>query len=149
MGEFFKGWKRRSGVAVLCVACLLAIGWGRSFWYVDKVFLPVSKAVSIEVSSMKSKFCFMKVLDPHKLEFSSAPLTDDTDHILSLLTADWSRTFCGVRVFSDIHARNAQTSGVVVPYWLPVVPMTILAAILLLVQTTPRKPAEPMCEKVV
>ena len=137
---------------MLCVACLLAAGWGRSFWYVDKVFLPVSKAVSIEISSMKSKFCVMKVLDPHKLAFSSAPLKDDTDHILSLLTADQSRTFYGVRLFSDIHARNAETSGAVVPYWLPVVPMAILAAILLLAptsRTTPGKPAEPMCEKVV
>jgi hypothetical protein len=40
MGEFFKGWRRKSGVLNLMIACLFAPEWVRSFYAYDAIRVP-------------------------------------------------------------------------------------------------------------
>jgi hypothetical protein len=37
MREFFKGWRRKVGCVTLVMACVLGIGWGRSYFVEDRV----------------------------------------------------------------------------------------------------------------
>jgi hypothetical protein len=39
MREFFRGWKRKSGVATLVMACVLTVGWIRSYSNLDMLTL--------------------------------------------------------------------------------------------------------------
>ena len=37
VGEFFKGWRRKAGLVTLAMACLLAVGWMRSYVVEDRL----------------------------------------------------------------------------------------------------------------
>ena len=37
MGEFFKGWRRKAGLVMLAMACLLSLAWLRSYEKNDRI----------------------------------------------------------------------------------------------------------------
>lgn len=142
MRELFKGWRRKLGCATLVMACLFAVGWIRSFYCRDTAVIPLSNSTSVEFSSMRSKFCLLRLSEPRRLKWETSPVEGE-DHTYNLLTADWSRRIAGARAFSNLHAFAASTAGIVVPYWLPTLPLTLLSAWLILRKPRPNEKMIP------
>ena len=147
MNEFFKflirfsrGWKRKIGLSLLVMALLLMVGWVRSFTTLDKAMIPISTSETIEFSSLRSKFCLMRRSEPLDLSWESSRVEQASDHYMSYLSADRSLHIGGLRLFSNLHAVIAKTAGIVVPYWMPVMFLTLTSCWLLL--SKERKKAE-------
>jgi hypothetical protein len=51
---------------------------------------------------------------------------------MNLYTAQWNFRFCGLRLFANLHTYLDKTMGIVVPYWMLAVPLTLFSAWLLL-----------------
>ena len=132
MPAFFKPWRRKIGVLTLVMACVFLGGWVRSLSIEDKVTIPIPQAASVEFLSMQSKFCLTRYSRPQRCEWKSTPMKNVTNHPMNLLSADWSMRFCGLRLFTNLHAYGDKTAGLLVPYWMPVVPITLLSVFLLL-----------------
>ena len=130
MRNFIRPWRRKAGVMVLGLACLFTVGWVRSFYWFELAWIPFSQTSTIQFSSMLSRFSLMRLSEPHQLKYTTFEKAGD--HYLTLLTAESSYRVCGVRFFSKLDAYHVDTAGIVVPYWMPVVLMTLLAAYLLL-----------------
>ena len=142
MNEFFKflvrfsrGWRRKIGLSLLVMALLLIVGWVRSFTILDKAMIPISTSETIEFSSLRSKFCLMRRSEPLDLRWDSNRVEQASDHYMSYLSADWSLQIGGLRLFSNLHAFIAKTAGIVVPYWMPVILLTLTSCWLLLSKT--------------
>jgi len=112
----------------------------RSFTTLDKVSIPISKSEAIEFSSMRSKFCLMRRSEPRDLRWDSNLVEQASDHFMNYLSADWSLHIGGLRLFSNLHVFLAKTAGIVVPYWMPVMFLTLTSCWLLL--SKERKKAE-------
>ena len=116
MGEFFKGWRRKAGLGTLAMACVLAVGWMRSYtlagdaaWFCigNKQQLMVSLAgrVGWESYPVSGEAGWM-VRSYNK----SGPMFSEERLVLAC---------CGL-------------SGWVIPYWSLVLPLTLLSAWLIL-----------------
>ena len=139
MNEFFKflirfsrGWRRKTGLSLLVMTLLATVGWMRSFTTLDKVSIPISQSESIEVSSLRSKFCLMRRSEPRNLSWESSRFEQASDHYMSYLSADWSLHIFGLRMFSNLDVFLVKTVGIVVPYWIPVLLLTLNSFWLLL-----------------
>ena len=137
MGEFFKPWRRKSGVAALAVACVLGVGWVRNLSVVDSIYLYSGSLVGLECLSMNGQ-CKLS------LTFNTGPAHTGWDSYLVSLD----------QIESRINSSLGRWVGPVIfevtiplQYCYVVPSMTLLSAYLLLSKPRPSshvKTAEPI-----
>lgn len=52
MGEFFKGWRRKTGVVTLVMACVVVSVWVRNHFYADHMQITITDGSSVSTLSM-------------------------------------------------------------------------------------------------
>jgi hypothetical protein len=165
MGEFFHGWRRKTGCLALVIACVLMVGWIRTYFITDWVRAPFGKTTCIYADSFRSSLIFGSIQQASDFRWRSFPSSegviyswnDQTRTALSFNgfgggavdespndpTRECDMWSCPVRLFGcAVYLRSAITSnrvtlGVVIPYWSIVLPLTLISAWLLL--SKPRK----------
>lgn len=123
MGDFFHGWRRKIGVAILMIACAVLLVWVRGFATGDCIGFIAGEGM-YSVSSTDQGFECRKCFDPPAV---GCPLIW------------WNRApyYSGPMIFVD------EADVVIEPpvwsmfHWAIVVPLTILSAYLILL--TPRQ----------
>lgn len=116
MLNFFKGWKRKAGVVTLAIALLFAGGWIRSLCWIDVLTLNCGEHTNIISFDQDLGFGVDCGLE-QKNEFTA--FIDNCRNSLFR----WS-------AYREWYVRCK--SGVIVPYWSLVLPLTLLSAWLLL-----------------
>lgn len=150
MSEYFKPLSRRVGVVALMIACLLMMGWLRSYRQFDDIEVGFG-ITSYGASSMGGgidfyRFTFGDVADTFEwpsLDIASNALSvnrNDTVDPWGSHQIEWRWDWMGFHigeanvVGSGQRARHDQDC--MVPYWAMVLPMTVLSALLLLRKRT-------------
>lgn len=111
MREFLQGWRRKLGAVTLVLACVLLVGWVRSYSYVDDITI---RDASFICTSASGEFFWSWRYRYDEKEFAVEWLAN---HV-SRFTPDY---------FVDKHRYNEH-----VPYWSFVFPLTAISAYLLL-----------------
>lgn len=150
MREFFRGWRRKVGIATLLMSCVFAVGWVRSFdrfeWY-PRTFPNQIRIVSAngciraeqmiwEVGVHRGKW-YEHYLDqrnlPQGIENDEDPM--EGQQVL------WRVTFPGFHCGSGLtwggRGRTARVHSCVIHYWSIALPLTLLSAWLLLRNNRP------------
>ena len=158
MGEYFRGWKRKIGLLVLGLACVLLVWWVRSIRTKDVFQLRVAKTRVCFLTSNKSwiYWQFVRESFPSQLTlqqttivgFAPPSITLSSWHFVS--SADDANQFVVLTTEQLSILVNAQRSyypGLKMevlgaPYWSLVLPLTALSAYLLLSKPRP-KPSVP------
>lgn len=165
MRDFFKPRRRRLGVVMLGLACVLAAGWvrsrsitdianftyhnsayvlcsGRGFIGYHRVFCntPVAWTHSVKLSSSQTPFAIQRVLRLELEGMSSKALIEEMERHSN----EWDRV--PQSIFQDRSRPNERS--VTIPYWSIVIPMTLFSAWLLLgkprlVKTPVTQPSQP------
>jgi len=140
MGDFFKGWRRKAGVATLVMACVLAAGWIRSIDTQDRLATEITpkcigmfwsgeSCLSISLAwSNDSDIAWAKaVMLIHFSNFTYFTIMDSRESNLG----SWPTGFGFFRK-EGISGGDEQTLGLLAPYWSVVIPLSLLSAYLLL-----------------
>ena len=147
MGDFFKGWRRKTGVATLMLACVFMAGWVRSQYFLDSLNLDsnlLGKKITADFQSIKSRMgCNIHVYRPRDRD----SIYLDFDYLAGDLRFnqysrsahfhpqfDWGGFLYGT-IIGTIHPDTNLTYDTMlyhVPYWFIVIPMTLLSSYLLL-----------------
>ena len=150
MREFFRGWRRKIGVIMLVLACVLVAGWVRSKSVFDQVDI-VAVDSHFVAQSLKGHFCMVRVVWGHKLtpraSFNSIKPPDGEFQPWS--GDDWSLIWryklAGIDVLKAKHdiREGAVQHKFIISYWSIVIPLTVLSAWLLLSKPRAKPPATP------
>ena len=172
MGEFFKGWKRRSGLLTLVMALVLLGGWVRSLSIYDIITFPARKHTNNLTVSFTSEF-FGSVKNSVYWGRSHYECDEETAELLAKddlygfgasyprwrtysvpdIQMKWRWRWCGFGICEEPEERkegDGWANAVLIPYWAIVLPLTLLSAFLLLSKprkSTQKKLKEPVPEK--
>ena len=166
MKEFFRGWRRKIGVATLTMACVFAVGWVRSTIVADTLRFNSTEGVpyyfveytSLGVMSVPNKIVLERDHISNSFDgvpsisWVTEPVNADgrVDYYDRILQANlkWRYEFLGFRYGEMIQAwTNNQIEvveddrAVVIPYFAAVVPLVLISSCLLL--SKPRLNAKP------
>lgn len=160
MKDFFHGWRRKAGVATLVTACVLTVCWMRSLRTIDRVDIRWADDYSATESLLSIEGClgWMQGFQ-HDSEISDrteellarnlvtrfpewhsysidgmAPLSETSRLDSPLAQWCWRRFRIGAGREESILASGGFFRGTdwVAPYWLIVLPLTLLSAYLIL-----------------
>lgn len=136
MRDFFRGWRRKAGMATLVVALALTGMWYRSLMYFETCFWSVG-TTQLGFASNYGQFSIgvAKHSDTTPFEYRSMTMKEPVHHSTGL----WSFDFIGLDSLADTHRKSQP----IIPYWSIVLPLTILSAYLLLSKRSPVKQTEP------
>ena len=167
MGDFFRGWRRKAGLATLAMALVLTVGWMRSVVVVDEIF--VHPPVSLEHTGPRTYHTvrsqggvvgweqwttdsgLVLISETYNTSFSSREVTasDSIDIPKGFIVVfNWRLKCCGIDLGSAFVDNkfgafsNRHSIHCIVPYWLFVLPLTLLSAWLLLIKPRPAKSAK-------
>ena len=149
MREFFRGWKRKTGCVTLIAACLFTIGWVRSGYVTDALHFRFNRKTVGEISSSNEGcyFIYLQMLTEGDLSGRWAftvreerrafvgnyltpgiapPGAIESGREDARLIVNWLGVYAGTS-----HSQHFGKGIVVVPYWLIVLPLTLLSAYLL------------------
>jgi len=139
MREFFRGWRRKIGVATLLMALVLMGGWVRSLYVVDTVTVTVNESTfdtfcscPLGMGWSRSQYRTLK-LPANMPRVDWATSTDFSDWTSSEKSSEVPSTPFGFRVVSE---GDPQTTCVFIRYYTTSIPLTALTLWLL---TKPRK----------
>ena len=156
MGEFFKGWRRKAGLVTLAMACMLSMGWMRSYGIQDMI--PVKDGESLHVvESIDGGLRWTRhVPPPNSQTYSSQDIpvrwsSQDVSKIGSakywvvagMFNVEWQWNWCGFHfAAATIGNPPAKTRHdvLIIPYWSLVLPLTLLSAWLILGKPRKAKP---------
>ena len=143
MRVFFKGWKRKAGIATLALTCLITVGWMRSIVVADFLAYPLNQTPLLEVAS-NSQSIGWKIqpdagsdLSWDRLDWASLPAEP---------VSWWEANFHwvwrqygfgvadGIEHTSGVLPNFEPSTIVVFPYWSLILPLTMLSSYLLLSQ---------------
>ena len=172
MGEFFHGWRRKSGLLTLLIACVFMIGWIRTYFITDLVSAPFGTKTYINVDSFRSNLIFRVYPRASNFSWFSLPShvnmmfgwDDPTRAALKFIgfgggafdenpddpTRECEMWSCPAKLFGcDVYWRSKSSDdrerlGVVIPYVSIVIPLTLLSAFLLLFKPRPAKKLETL-----
>lgn len=142
MGEFFKPWRRKLGLVTLLLACVLAVGWIRSFFRYEFIEAPLGNS-AIGVASMHGGIDFYRIvslndkpiltsiqclstafrLDPHE--------PPNTTPWGSEFVFDWRWDWAGFHVGEGQYSHR-RDQDCMIPYWAVILPLTAISGRLLL-----------------
>ena len=142
MGEYFRGWKRKIGVATLVMACVFAAGWVRSI-FVHDVLLFVHDGDVLGLWGSQSGSLRWST-DIVNAQVWTVPqwqnwIASEGVHPFDDPNIEWQWRCCGFGVADDATER-------VVPYWSITIPLTLISLVLLLSKprkSTPKKITDP------
>jgi hypothetical protein len=179
MGDFWKGWQRRSGIVLLVITLAFMVGWVRSTMLADFIGLPARSTTHFIVSHGGNLELQRAVPDdvggppPENVTSQidqTTPITCVTPAFAKIppviwggmrrqwyyegsglrvggVDVDWvnypvdSRSSLGPLQFISCHFGNRRASKFVIPYWLIVLPGTLLSGGLIV-----RKPRRSLSE---
>ena len=139
MRDVFKPWYRKIGLVTLLLACAVAVYWVRSCQQADFISVPVSELKNVAFFSGGQSFCFLYGNNWYrKLQRQQrgpvvvyrVQLGPGFSEIRSQKVQWWSLNCTEASV-----ARSWEFDGPLnrmIPYWVVVLPLTILSAWLLL-----------------
>lgn len=167
MREFFRGWKRKTGVLTLLLACVFAAGWLRSDTQQDEITVTAFSLVNSFVSN-SGNLSWWRWHDPKATWFFEwdtrrngnhhATETQKFDALLNCELQSKRRQFANrtatvLIIYFDrdqpatrVEKPKPATDRPTVhntPYWSIVIPLTILSAWLLLSKPKQPKPIKP------
>ena len=158
MREFFRGWRRKAGLATLGMALLLMAAWMRSIVVTDVIVVPDVIAISTEPAT-----CDQLMSHRGRVSLFRCPLAFTSFQKLRWETANHSMYFDWLEYLEKEPAEDFvwrwsfggfvlgeygagpdsfSFSFIVVPYWSFVLPLTLLSAWLLLIKPRPAKSAK-------
>lgn len=155
MFSVFNGWRRKTGVVTLLVACAVMVLWIRSRAITEDFFLPLGRQTTLQFISRQSTLTVRKFAAPVRvgtanvgpdrlLLFGFFPPTNTSDGDVAFSADEENRAQLGTP-----YVWRFRTSGVglaafrdqelslrvdifTIPYWLIALPPTFLSATLLL-----------------
>ena len=138
MREFFHGWRRKTGIVTLVLACVFMAGWVRSHFVCDhphvfmgKIFIEavtIHDHVFLQQHSFGQGGFFFGWKTPHDFETLSEAYG---------VAFEWAFILCG---FGFSTADNGREILLLIPYWSIVILLTLLSAYLLLSKPRVAKP---------
>jgi hypothetical protein len=149
MRDFFHGWRRKVGCLTLVMACVLMGGWFRSRLVQDELRISVCYANLIfnscngtltwwQLSGLDSAspqcFAFQWLTHPE--------IRGRTFSFSKLVTLEEGRSVTPTHVYIPREEQGAMLVNWTVPYWSIFLPLTLLAAYLILVPSQKRPPTE-------
>ena len=149
MGDFFNGWRRKTGLVTLAMACVFAAGWMRSHIADEMVYFQISPEGTI-FESVDGSLFWAKCKPgsfPDPVGFWQLEATSDPNCYYVLEDGDvkWHLRLLGFGVGESSKTMQPQGrrtySFWCVPYWSIVLPMTLLSAWLIIMK--PKKTKEP------
>jgi len=163
MGEFFKGWKRKTGCVTLLMACVFMGGWVKSFdadylvGFMQHSLNSINGGLIFErpakQSSIQSNEFLFLSRNLKKYKFLAAPFEGPTPD------DKWRRQWAGF-VVAEYEVAVTLANGTVlletnrfyrVPYWSITIPLTLISLWLLVSKPrklNQKKISEPIPEKV-
>lgn len=155
MGDFFRGWRRKIGIALLAIALVLANAWIRSFVCYDELVVSHQQFTHF-IKSSRGRFGWEGWTDTPsfwdsndiQIYWENGLMSKDDDDLLGGLLGDsdeveWQLKWAGFE-FGDatrvVEQRRVQRWDI--PYWSLVLPLTLLSAWLLLIKPRPAKSAK-------
>ena len=135
MAEFFHGWKRKTGVLTLGMACVFAAGWVRNYTVQDMLLIRSDQEHFHLLVSGHDGLIWMKIVDV--VGFSTGrPFydTDVADHSdpFEAINAEWKWKWLGFQFGQGEEIFQTPIGFSMIPYWAIVIPLTALSAFLLL-----------------
>jgi len=139
VGNFFKGWRRKVGVAMLAMALILMVGWVRSFSKWDVIELNSwPRRVGIASSFNGDLLFYLASVNTRGILFwpsislrpsfiSKEAFLNSSDVVKIVWRWDWA----GFHLTDRMHGDDSYQMCIV-PYWCVVPPLTLLSAWLLL-----------------
>ena len=153
MREFFRGWQRKTGLALLAMALLLTVAWFRSVGIRDRVVFDTYGIHHI-VCSSEGKLDWFRYVDPNMgkviPQWSSDNLAPEDQQKTFMLDGDvirftnetnWRILGVGYRAGEEFEDRRCFRQWAV-QYWLFILPLTLLSAWLILAKPRPAKTAK-------
>ncbi len=139
MGEFFKGWRRKTGLVTLAMACVLMAGWMRAAVTVDTY--PLTRQEAIVSGDGHVTAVFARRHGPEYWYMAFTKRVDGGPGGSLKWEQRWRWTVAGVECGVDILLVNGtemdEAKWCRIPYWEIVLPLTLLSAWLILIK--PRK----------
>ncbi|HEY4258681.1 MAG TPA: hypothetical protein VGM98_00920 [Schlesneria sp.] len=140
MHTFFHGWRRKSGVASLVMACVITGAWIRSMMCQTDLSIRTEKHACVGVRS-SNQFCaiyYVRLNIPtlnwdavNTVEFTTYPFTEQPQ-MKKWPSGDlrwWFRSVCWHEVDKGPNHREA---FLIIPHWAIILPLTFLSAYLIL-----------------
>jgi hypothetical protein len=121
MSEFFRGWRRKTGVLMFVVACMLIVEWAKTRVNADYVTYEMQRGGTVIKSSGGRLSVSAIILG----EFEKYPIWR------------WTSAPPTAEILRQLGRRSVEIS-----YAALVIPMTLFSAYLLLSKPRPRKPTE-------
>ena len=152
MGEFFRGWRRKTGLATLAVSCLLTIGLLRSFVIIDSVYASRGRTLH-ELTARAGSLTWLRRSeedDVVPIQWQSIQFSGPNVRLLYWdgiqEEIEWQRNWVGFSAGTfHVDAGGFSTLRVDVLsicYWLIILLLTLLAMYLLLTKPRPAKSAK-------
>ena len=151
MGESFHGWRRKSGILILAIACVFMAGWMRGIMQLtDRVIIPWKTSYSVLflnncriASASGITLCHYPKHErnpgplPRLVEWETYPATTPENVKISkarlraspewVADGNWDCDWFGFVAGGAVYY-----SMIAIPYWSIVIPLTLLSAFLLL-----------------
>ena len=137
MSEFFRGWRRKIGVATLLLACLLTCGWVRSFRLGDFIL-----SANWQLVSFHGRIFWER--RPAPFEWKLAYASEDDRYVTDVYTdPEWEEKWQWKRfgfavgktelnpAGANAIGSSLQSTFYLIPYWALVVPLTVVSGLLL------------------
>jgi len=145
--SFFHGWRRKIGVVTLLMACVLMAGWVRSLFFADSVTIRGRMSLDYNrVSSAGSNIVWLQASGfGGRPRQKSEPILIWRHNALPannvrLVAPKFKWKFAGFAFQERPMSQEAVFKTLFVPYWSIVIPLTLLAAWLLLSKPRVSKP---------
>ena len=120
MGDFFKGWRRKTGCVVLVMASVLAAGWGRSVSLVDTIWYRRDERTAYAINSLDESLLFVRVHDTDQGPGTRFDTIDIITNPAELRFRNSMSRWCGFGICAAKNNPNdpIMNLGVcVIPYW--------------------------------
>ncbi len=149
MGDFFFGWRRKSGIVLLVCALMFMVGWVRSSFKFDSMLMRGSQSLN-QISSIDGSLWYLRTITQPDgiplIGWNSAEISkvdgfryDDKGLRVRFVPSDyvdvkWRWEWEGFHFGAgeSKYTRGEETEFGVIPYWSVVLPLTLLSAYLLL-----------------
>lgn len=154
MTEFFRPWRRRFGMLILAVTCLLAIAWVTSLTFNSSVCCSIGKTPTHCFGSIDSSLIWTVDYNRNFSNWPSFSHTRRTDRFRlfnnPFVKWRWRRNGFGIGDttenqvnYEGMSVYISKSTLTVIPYWSIVTPLTLLSAYLLLSKPRRKPLARP------
>lgn len=140
MQEFFRGWKRKTGIVTLLITCMLTAGWVRSTRMYERFGYRTGESCFHWIYSVRGEIWWIRSQehDGH-LDFKWYASGPDTTFLLCLPSDRTWYWRIGKLEYGEYAETFLKHRYVMMPYWLLVIPLTLVSAWLFFSKLRPTK----------